>query len=81
MKVKKPFKVGATYKLKKRFIHTLEWTDRMLEFYGGKRSFEFTVVRHQYNDEVVCTDIGNEHYILAIALPHERHMFKRVDNK
>lgn len=80
-KEKKPFKVGATYKLKKRFINSIEWTDRMLEFYGEKRSFEFTVARHKYNNDVVCADIGNEHDILAIALPHERHMFKRVDNK
>lgn len=80
MKKKKPFKIGATYQLKKRYVDQLHWTDCMFELYGEKRVFTFTV--HAYNKDLDLAFCVNENGVdVAVACTHERHMFKRIDNK
>lgn len=78
MKDKKQFKLGAMYKLKKKYINQLLWTDDMTKHLGfvGVFKFKVTVISE---DGVAGTRIGDED--LFIAQPSERHMFKRIDNK
>lgn len=76
MKEQKPFKVGATYKLKEKYINDFFWT-REIENYFGKKAFEFTVSEvdsegNSFYKPYIHTTVGNV---------EERHMFKRVDNK
>ena len=80
MKEKKPFKLGATYKLKKRYVDELQWTDYMFELYGEKRVFTFTVgACDNALGLVYCVNQNGGD--VAVACTFERHMFKRVDNK
>ena len=78
MKEKKPFKTGATYQLKKRYLDKHQWTDSMLELYGEKRPFAFKVSAYG-NGVAYGVDLDGDE--IGIATDSERHMFKRVDNK
>lgn len=70
----KPFKVGATYKLKKEYVNEFNWSfDSSLGF-PKKVPFTFTVSRID-----LCGDIYCGYHI--ITYKRERHMFKRIDNK
>lgn len=72
----KPFTVGATYKLRKKFINEFHHTQYTSEKYGAT-AFTFTVSKIEYGQ--ACEEKGGLHYIVAVG--RERHMFKRIDNK
>ena len=78
MKEKKPFKLGATYKLKKRYVDDLRWTDQMREHLGDECVFKFKVTVIS-EDGVAGTDVDDK--LIYIAQPDERKYFKRIDNK
>lgn len=72
---KKPFKVGATYKLKKKYVNDFYRTNEIAEKYGND-TFSFTVSKLS-GLSAYAGNITNG----VLAASCERHMFKRVDNK
>lgn len=76
MKEKKPYKVGATYKLKKKYINDFYWSPELIEKFRYK-SFEFTVTTLNSGGHAMC----KPDFCQSVANTEERHMFTRVDNK
>lgn len=76
MKEKKPFKVGATYKLKERYVSDFYWSAELREEFENK-SFQFTVTKVTVSGHAMCEPQFN----WSVANASERHMFTRVDNK
>lgn len=72
MSTKKPFKLGATYKLVEP--DQFRYTNAILSHYG-KYSFSFTV--HSIDSDGAVRDANR----VLIAVPRERDFFKRIDNK
>lgn len=72
MKEKKPFKVGAEYRLKEKYIDDFNWS--ISSELGIKPHTQFTFTVERAGDYVY----SNGH---IVAYSHERHMFTRVDNK
>lgn len=74
-KVKKPFKVGATYKLKKKHVNDFIRNTKIRSVFGNG-VFKFTA------SQVLAVGARCEDYQHGIiAVTSERHMFKRIDNK
>lgn len=74
-KVKKPFKVGATYRLKPEYINEFMYTSAIRSVYGNG-VFSFTV-SHINGEHVYASNVNTS----SIAIHKERHMFTRIDNK
>lgn len=76
MKEKKPFQVGATYKLKKKYVDHFYFTFYLTQEYGitDGEVFSFTPTRVTSDNYAYMNDC-------CVARPTERHMFTRVDNK
>lgn len=75
MKEKKPFKVGATYKLKRNAIAYFKRSQDISSKYGND-VFEFTVAKLDCDGDAIDTD-----GLLVAYNTSERHMFTRIDNK
>lgn len=74
MKKQKEFLMGATYKLKKKYIEDFSRTPRAVENYGrGDLTFNVGALSRS-------GDAWDANGTL-VALRSERHMFKRIDNK
>lgn len=78
MKQKKPFKVGATYQLKKKYIEEFHRPTEIHNLYGDG-VFQF-VVGHIREGNIVSRVYTKEHGV-HVAYTPERYMFKRIDNK
>lgn len=76
MKEKKPFKVGATYKLKERYVSDFYWSAGLRAKFDSK-PFQFKVTKVTSGGHAMCEPQFN----WSVANQNERHMFKRVDNK
>lgn len=76
MKIKKPFKVGATYQLKKKHVDDFYRTPGIVSSFGNG-VFTFTVRALESNGGAY----GEHHTSGILAFSSERHMFKRIDNK
>lgn len=72
----KPFKVGATYKLKKKYVDQFYFAEDLHQMLGDKVGKVFT-----FTPTSVCEN--NFAYVnaLCVATAKERIMFTRVDNK
>lgn len=80
-KIYEPFKVGASYKLRKQYKNDFEHTAFTRKINGGvKGTFIFTVdMISSDGRRAYQKDEADEYHL--IAWKRERHMFKRVDNK
>lgn len=79
MKEKKPFKVGAKYKLKKACVAQFQYDRTILRHFGlGANGgvFEFVVGHIDNNGRAYVEQNG-----VCVAHASERRMFTRVDNK
>lgn len=76
MKSRKPFKVGATYKLKERYVDDFIWSGELRDEFDNK-SFQFTVTKVTIDGHAMC----EPQFYWVVANKNERHMFTRVDNK
>lgn len=81
MKSKKPFKVGATYRLKKSCVDDLWWNCSMIEFFGRKSVIEFTPSYVGEDQKAWIYPNGDKSKQFCVATVSERLMFKRVDNR
>lgn len=81
MKSKKPFKVGATYRLKKSCVNDMWWNLSMIEMFGGKCVFEFTPSHVCIEQKAWIYPNGDTTKKFCVATAAERQMFKRIDNK
>lgn len=81
MKEKKPFKVGATYKLKKKCVNDFQFDDAINHEFGlcSKEVFTFTV--GHISEGFIYQRIYVKEGGVCVAYGSERNMFKRVDNK
>lgn len=79
----KPFKVGATYKLRKKYakkyFNTYFWTQYHQEKFGTDDMIFVVVNIDEHGDVFTDTTCGNGCF--PVSQPVTRYMFKRVDNK
>lgn len=75
MKEKKPFKVGATYKLNRDAIAYFNRTRDIISKYGDD-VFKFTVAKLDCDGDAIDAD-----GLLVACNNSERHLFTRIDNK
>lgn len=78
-----PFKVGATYKLRKKYakkyFNTYLWSQQHQDKFGTDTMVFDVVEINEYGD--VYTPMIDGNGCFPVAQPSTRYMFKRVDNK
>lgn len=74
----KPFKANGTYQLREQYVNTFGHTEFTLETFG-QTAFTFTADKIDNGSVYVYTENGEKQFLIACS--HERHMFKRIDNK
>lgn len=72
----KPFKANGTYRLRDEYVIMYNHNEYTRETFGNT-AFTFTVDKIMHGSAYV--EEGDHTFL--IACPHERHMFKRIDNK
>lgn len=77
----KSFKLGSTYKLKKKYVNDFKFDDAIRREFGLTSNGVFSFTVGHISEGIAAYRVYVEEGGVCVAYTCERYMFKRVDNK